>query len=138
VVKHRQEWNDHISRMTTDGSVRIVRDKFPKDRSGPRGPLKHGTTGYLWKQADSLRWEMAFRQRDTTNKLQVVILIHVTELYFKAFRSHFVLFWTLYNPIICINLQLATVRLWLRVFVRSLIAGERTNQFTPNLACLYL
>jgi hypothetical protein len=38
VKKRRQEWNNHISKITPDRIVRIVRDNFPKGKGGPGRP----------------------------------------------------------------------------------------------------
>jgi hypothetical protein len=40
VNKGREEWNNHISRMTEDGFVRVVRDNSPKSKRRPGRPHK--------------------------------------------------------------------------------------------------
>ena len=40
VIKRRQEWNNHISRMGEERMVKIARDALPKGRRSPGRPKK--------------------------------------------------------------------------------------------------
>jgi hypothetical protein len=46
VNKGREEWNNHISRMTEDRIVRVVRDNSPKCKRRPGRPRKRGSDSY--------------------------------------------------------------------------------------------
>jgi hypothetical protein len=41
VNKRREEWNNHISRMTEDRIVWVDRDNSPKNGTSPGRPCKH-------------------------------------------------------------------------------------------------
>jgi hypothetical protein len=50
----RDEWNNHISIMTGDRIVRVVRNNSPKLKGDQEDPVSDGPTLTLHKQADSL------------------------------------------------------------------------------------
>jgi hypothetical protein len=49
ILKRREEWDNHVSRMTEDRIVRVARDNIPKGRSSPGRPKK------LWPDSFSSR-----------------------------------------------------------------------------------
>jgi hypothetical protein len=92
--KHREEWNDHISRITEDRIVWVIKDNSTKGEAAQKDPVSIGMTlsSPITGKKEKNKELKCILMTPVQNGKTVILQVEISEVIRRLFRKYLVYF----------------------------------------------